>query len=196
MPLGMRVLVALYWIGGLSGIMFGVLAINQGFFETFYDVQALLIAQGAALMTLGSIIFLVAIGMVSGARWALNIAKRLSAISIIWAAIGTILAVYTAYSLTALDSTFVLYGVVAWLLIFGFGTGLAGLGYLYTQGATVRRYTEYVTTESYSRQPSGSELTRLPSMTQRGRTRCLDCGTELKAGVSICPVCGAPQGDA
>ncbi|MGA8857236.1 MAG: hypothetical protein WB643_08735, partial [Candidatus Bathyarchaeia archaeon] len=74
MPLGMRVLVALYWIAGLSGIMIGVLGVNQGFYETFYDVQSLLIAQGLALLVLGSIVFLVAIGMVSGAKWAIGIA--------------------------------------------------------------------------------------------------------------------------
>ncbi|MGD0690558.1 MAG: zinc ribbon domain-containing protein [Candidatus Bathyarchaeia archaeon] len=193
MPFGMRVLVALYWVAGLSGIMIGVLGVNQGFYETFYDVQSLLIAQGLALLVLGSIVFLVAIGMVSGAKWAIGIAKMISAVLVGWAAIGSVLGVYTAYDVSALDSTFILYGMVAWLLIFGIGTGLIGLAYLQRQGNTVRRYSEYITTETYSPQPAPTEHKRLPVVAKRNVTRCLDCGTELKPGTSYCPACGAPQ---
>jgi zinc-ribbon domain len=193
MPVGMRILVALYWIAGLSGIMIGVLAVNQGFYETFYDVQSLLIAQGTAILALGSIVFLVAIGMVSGAKWAVGIAKMISGVLVGWAAIGTVLGVYTAYDVSALDSTFILYGMVAWLLIFGIGTGLLGLAYLQRQGSTVRRYSEYVTTETYSPQPARTEPKRLPAVAKRNVIRCLDCGTELKPGTSYCPACGAPQ---
>jgi len=193
MPLGMRVLCALYWIAGLSGIMLGILTVNEGFYETFYDVQTLLIAQGIALLALGSIVFLVAIGMVSGAKWAIRTGKLISAVLVGWAAVGTILGVYTAYDVSALDSLFLISGVVAWLLIFGIGTGLLGLAYLQRQGNTVRRYSEYVTTETYSPQPAPIEHRRLPAVTKRNVTRCLDCGTELKPGTSYCPACGAPQ---
>jgi len=193
MPFGMRVLVALYWIAGLSGIMLGVLGVNQGFYETFFDVQTLLIMQGIALLVLGSIVFLVAIGMVSGAHWAIKVAKMISAVLVGWAAIGTVLGVYTAYDISALDSTFVLYGMVAWLLIFGIGTGLIGLAYLQRQGTSVRKYSEYVTTETYAPQPMTREPKRLPTVAKRNVVRCLDCGTELKPGTSYCPACGAPQ---
>lgn len=193
MPLGMRILIVLYWVAGLSGIMLGVLAISQGLFETFIDVQTLLIAQGIALLALGSIVFLVAIGLVSGAKWAISLTKRISAVLVAWAAIGTVLGVYTAYSVSAFDSAIVLYGIVAWLLIFGVGTGLIGLGYLQTHGPTVRSYSEYVTTETFSPQPNAAEPKRLPSTTKRAVTRCLDCGAELKPGTSYCPACGAPQ---
>jgi hypothetical protein len=173
--------------------MLGVLAISQGLFETFIDVQTLLIAQGIALLALGSIVFLVAIGLVSGAKWAISLTKRISAVLVAWAAIGTVLGVYTAYSVSAFDSAIVLYGIVAWLLIFGVGTGLIGLGYLQTHGPTVRSYSEYVTTETFSPQPNAAEPKRLPSTTKRAVTRCLDCGAELKPGTSYCPACGAPQ---
>jgi hypothetical protein len=189
----MRVLVALYWIAGLSGIMLGILTVNQGFYETFYDVQSLLIAQGMALLVLGSIVFLVAIGMVTGAKWAIGIAKMISAVLVGWAAVGTVLGVYTAYDVSGLDSLFLVTGVVAWLLIFGIGTGLIGLVYLQRQGNTVRRYSEYITTETYSPQPATTEPKRLPAVAKRNVTRCLDCGTELKPGTSYCPACGAAQ---
>jgi len=173
--------------------MLGILTVNEGFYETFYDVQTLLIAQGIALLALGSIVFLVAIGMVSGAKWAIRTGKLISAVLVGWAAVGTILGVYTAYDVSALDSLFLISGVVAWLLIFGIGTGLLGLAYLQRQGNTVRRYSEYVTTETYSPQPAPIEHRRLHAVTKRNVTRCLDCGTELKPGTSYCPACGAPQ---
>jgi hypothetical protein len=194
MPLGMRILIALYWIGGLSGIMLGLLAINQGFFETFFDIQYLLIIQGAVLLGLGSLVFLIAVGMVTGAKWSIPIAKRISAVLVAWAAIGTVLGAYTAYDVSALDSTLVLYGMVAWLLIFGIGGGLIGLGYLQTHGGTVRKYSEYVTTETYAPQSYPAEAKRLPAATKRPVVRCLDCGAELKPGTSFCPACGASQG--
>jgi hypothetical protein len=192
--MGMRILTVLYWIAGLSGIMIGILAINQGFYETFFDVQYLLIGQGIALLTFGSLIFIVAIGMVTGAKWAITIAKQVSVVLIGWGAIGTVLGVYTAYGVTALDSTFVLSGIVAWLLIFGISTGLLGLSYLMTHGVTVRQYSEYVTTETYAPQAARPEPKRLPASARRAVIRCLDCGTELKPGTSYCPACGAPQG--
>jgi hypothetical protein len=174
--------------------MLGVLAVNQGLYETYYIVQVLLLAQGAALLVLGSVVFLVAIGMVSGAKWAIGIAKLISTALIAWAAIGTVLGVYTAYDVSALDTSYILsYGIVTWLVIFGICTGLIGLAYLQRQGTTVRKYAEYVTTETYSPQPAPTQPKRLPAVTRRNVIRCLDCGTELKPGTSYCPACGAPQ---
>lgn len=197
MPFGMRILVALYWIAGLSGLVFGTLAINQGFFESYFDIQLLVFLQGAALIALGGSMFLVAVGMMSGARWGLDIAKRVSGFSIAWSAIGIPLAVWTAYNVTGLESL-LLYGVVAWLLAFALSTGLIGLRYLYSEGTTVRKYAEYVTTEPLSRQPQQrflpSRVAVKRSPQARGNPRlCLDCGSAVPQGASVCPTCGAPQ---
>lgn len=189
--MGMRLFTALYWIAGLSGMMLGILVMNQGFFETYYDIQLLLIAQGAALLVLASLMFLVAVGMVAGARWSLSIAKRIAVVSVAWAAIGTVLAVYTAYDLTGTEYIVVLYGVAGWLLGFGIVVGLIGLYYLTASGSTVRKYVEYVSTEPLALETM-EEPRRLPVI-RRSRQTCIDCGTELKAGAKVCPECGAQQ---
>lgn len=191
MPFGMRLFTGLYWVAGLSGMMLGLLVMNQGFFESYYDIQVMLIAQGAALLVLGSLMFLVAVGMVSGARWSLDIAKRLAAISVGWSAVGSILAIYSAYDLTGVEYLVILYGIVGWLLTFGLVVGLAGLRYLSAAGTTVRSYAEYVTTEPLSLQRT-EETKRLPVI-RRIHQRCIDCGTELKRGITNCPECGAIQ---
>jgi hypothetical protein len=191
MPLGMRLFTALYWIGGLSGMMLGILVINQGFFESYFDIQILLIAQGAVLLTLASIMFVVAVGMISGAKWSLGIAKRVSAIAVAWSVVGIVLAVYSASNLTGMEYWLGLFGIVGWLLGFGLVVGLMGLWYLTFAGATVRRYSEYVTTEPLSFQ-YGEEPKRLPVI-RRSQQRCIDCGSELKAGTKTCPECGANQ---
>ena len=191
MPLGMRLFTALYWIAGLSGMMLGILVMNQGFFETYYDVQLLLIVQGAALLVLASLMFLVAVGMVSGARWSLGMAKRIAAVSIAWSTIGAVLAVYSAYDLTGMEYIVVLYGVAGWLLGFGIVVGLFGLYYLTASGGTVRKYVEYVGTEPLALETT-EEPRRLPVI-RRNRQTCIDCGTELRAGAKVCPECGAQQ---
>lgn len=191
MPIGMRLFTALYWIAGLSGMMLGILVVNQGFFESYFDIQLLLISQGAALLILASVMFLVAVGMISGAKWSLDVAKRIAAITVGWSAVGIVLAVYTAYDLTGMEYLLVLYGIVAWLLAFGLVTGLLGLRYLTVAGGTVRRYAEYVTTEPLSFQ-YGEEPKRLPVI-KRSNLRCIDCGSELKPGAKFCPECGATQ---
>jgi hypothetical protein len=191
MPMGMRLFTALYWIAGLSGMMLGILVMNQGFFETYFDIQILLITQGSALLILASIMFLVAVGMISGAKWSLDIAKRIAAIAVGWSAVGIVIAVYTAYDLTGMEYMLVLYGIVAWLFVFGIVTGLLGLRYLTVAGGTVRKYAEYVTTEPLAFQ-YGEEPKRLPVI-RRSHLRCIDCGSELKAGAKFCPECGATQ---
>jgi hypothetical protein len=185
----------MYWIAGLSGLVFGTLVINQGFFETYFDIQILVFLQGAALVALGGSMFLVAIGMMSGARWGIDVAKRVAGFSIGWSAIGIPLAVWTAYNVSGLESL-ILYGVVAWLLAFALSTGLIGLRYLYSEGITVRKYAEYVTTEPLSRQqrllPSRVAVRR-PSQARGNPRLCLDCGSAVPQGASVCPTCGAPQ---
>ena len=191
MPLGMRLFTGLYWIAGLSGMMLGILVVNQGFFESYFDIQTLLIAQGAALLILASVMFLVAVGMITGAKWSLDVAKRIAAVSVAWSAVGIVLAVYSASNLAGVEYLLVLYGIVGWLFGFGLVVGLLGLRYLTVSGGTVRRYAEYVTTEplsfQYSEQPK-----QLPVI-RRSHLRCIDCGSELKVGATVCPECGAAQ---
>ena len=187
----MRLFTALYWLAGLSGIMLGVLVINEGFFEILFDIQVLLIAQGIALMVLASVMFLVAVGMISGARWSLDVAKRIAAVAVAWSVVGTVLGVYSASNLAGIEQTLVLYGTVGWFLTFGLVLGMAGLWYLNVSGATVRKYTEYVATEPLSFQYY-EEPKRLP-LIRRSMHRCIDCGTELVSGAVVCPECGAVQ---
>ena len=196
MPLGMRLFSGLYFIAGLSGIMFGTLTINQGFFENYIDTQTLLVLQGAVLLALGGAMFLVAIGMLSGARWALDVAKRVSGISIVWALIGIPLAAYTALDFTGTDSLSA-YATIGWLVAFALVASLGGLRYLFAAGTTIRKYGEYVTTEPVSREykmlPSRVE-SRHPAQGKSAQRNCLDCNSEVPRGASLCPVCGAPQG--
>lgn len=197
MPLGTRMFVTLYWVAGLSGIVLGTLAINQGFFERFFDIQFLLIAQGVALTAMGGAMFIVATGIISGARWSLDVAKRVAGISIIWSALGVSLAVYSAYNLPGLAYSVVLYGIMVWLLVFGVTVGLVGLRFLYSEDASIRKYAEYTTTEVLSREDRlalpyrQAPVRRLPTVT-RGRF-CYKCGTLLEEGDVACPKCGAER---
>jgi hypothetical protein len=191
MPVGMRLFTALFWIAGLSGMTLGMLVINEGFFESYYDIQLLLIAQGTVLLVFASLMFLVAVGMINGVRWSLDVAKRMSAILVAWSAVGTVLAVYTAFDLTGVEYYVVIFGVVGWLLAFGLVVGLTGLRYLSAAGETVRRYVEYTSTEPLSLQET-PRAQRLP-LIKRSSLRCIDCGTDLKAETAVCPECGAPQ---
>lgn len=193
-PFKTRILITLYWIAGLSGIMLGLLAVNQGFYEAFIDIEALLIVQGLILLGLASVVFVIAIGMVSGTKWALGTGKVISMILAGWASVGTVLAVYTAYDVSSFDSLVILAGIIIWLLVFGIGTGLFGLTYLQRQGGSLKRYTEYVTTaEAHVPQLTGPKPKRrsrrlLAVISPR---RCIDCGAKLKTRDSYCPQCGA-----
>jgi hypothetical protein len=178
--------------------MLGTLAINQGFFERLFDVQFLMIGQGGALAALGGAMFITATGMISGARWSLGYAKRVAAISIIWAALGIILAAYSAYNMPGLSSSIVMYGVVVWLVVFGITLGLFGLRYLYSEGAAIRRYAEYVGTEVLSEDdrhvyPTSTYETipARPVLPYLGRGRyCSKCGGRLSEESTICSRCG------
>lgn len=198
MPFGMRLFVGLYWIAGLSAIMLGTLAINQGFFERFFDIQFLLIVQGSAMASLGGAMFIVATGIISGARWSLDVAKRVAGISVVWSALGVSLAVYSAYNLPGLAYSVVLFGIIAWLAVFGVTVGLIGLRYLYSDAASIRKYTEYVTTEVISRDdrvmlPSTeARVRRALPVVRRGRY-CSRCGFALEGTETTCPRCGAER---
>ena len=196
MPRGMQVFTGLYWIAGLTGIMLGTLAINQGFFERYFDTQFLLIGQGSALAGLGGAMFLVATGMLTGAKWSIDIGKRIAGVSVIWSALGISLAVYSIYNLPGLASSIVLYGVLVWLLVFGVTLGLVGLRFLYSQGAVMRKYSEYITTEvispDYQRTFPRTEPRRALPVIQRGRY-CSNCGVVLSGSGTRCPRCGAER---
>ncbi len=194
----MQVIIALYWVGGLSGIMLGTLSINQGFFERYFDTQFLLIGQGGALATLGAAMFITATGMVSGAIWSLDTAKRVAGLSVIWSALGITLAMYSAYNMVGISSSLVMYAIVIWLLVFGVGLGLFGLRYISLNSASIRRYAEYVTTETLSedrremRPPAtyeGAPRGRALPYVGRGRY-CLNCGGMLGENLTTCPRCG------
>ncbi len=196
MPRSMQLFTGLYWTAGLTGIMLGTLAINQGFFERYFDTQFLLIVQGSALAALGGAMFLVATGIMSGARWSLDAAKRVAGISVVWSALGVSLAVYSAYNLPGLAYSVVLYGIVVWLIAFGVAVGLVGLRSLYSEGASLRKYAEYVTTEvlppEYRRAFPRSDIRRALPAIQRGRY-CSNCGVVLAGSGTVCPRCGAPR---
>jgi hypothetical protein len=196
-PFGMQLVIALNWIGGLSGIMLGTLSINQGFFERFFDTQFLLIGQGGAMSTLGAAMFITATGMVSGTIWSLDYAKRVAGLSIIWSALGITLAVYSAYNMPGLSASLVMYAIVVWLLVFGIGLGLFGFRYLSLNSASVRRYAEYVTTETLSEDRmlpparyEGGPTGRALPYAARGRY-CSNCGGIVRENSTTCPRCGA-----
>ncbi len=203
MPRGMQVFIAMYWLGGLSGIMLGTLAINQGFFERYFDTQFLLLGQGGALTALGGAMFITATGMVSGAKWSLEWSKRIAGISIVWSGLGIALAVYSALNMPGLASSIVMYGIVGWLSVFGIIMGLFGLRFLSTDGGSIRRYAEYVGTEVLSEQdrPAYPAATYEAIPTRQalpyvGRGRfCSNCGGRLEAVSTECPRCGTKTDD-
>ncbi len=199
MPSGMQLFIAMYWLGGLSGIMLGTLAVNQGFFERYFDTQFLLIGQGGALAALGAAMFITATGLVSGARWSLEYSKRIAGVSIIYSALGITLAAYSALNMPGLASSIVMYGIIAWLAVFGIILGLFGLRYLSAEGASIRRFSEYVGTEvlsedderTYPAATYEAIPTRqaLPAYVGRGRF-CSSCGGRLNSEWTECPRCG------
>jgi len=197
-PVGMQLFIGLYWIAGLSGIVLGTLVINQGFFERFFDMQFLLIVQGSALTGLGAAMFVVATGMVSGTRWSLNAGKRVAGISVLWSAFGVSLAVYSTYNLPGLASSSILYGIIIWLLGFGVTVGFIGLRYLSLEGASIRKYAEYVSTEVLTSENRRMLPRAIPEDTRMRRALpfahprrfCSGCGLSLREGDTVCPRCG------
>jgi hypothetical protein len=204
-PIGVQIVNVLYWVGGLSGVALGILVINQGFFETLFDLQTLLYVEGIPLAALGAAMFVAATGLTSGAAWSLFAAKRLSAILILWSTIGIALATYLSANLPGMDFTSTLYGVVAWLLIFGIGGGAVTIAYLSRYGTSVRRYAKYVTQEVIT---PGSTDTRITTVevprpgtsvvtVQRPvaflRPFCWHCGAVLGPNDGICMKCGADR---
>lgn len=204
-PLGVQIVNMLYWLGGLSGVALGILVINQGFFETSYDLQALLYVEGVPLAVLGAAMFVAATGLTSGATWSMYAAKRLSAILILWSAIGAGLAAYLSANLPGMDFAPTLYGTVAWLLIFGIGGGAVTLAYMSRYGTSVRRYAKYVTQEVITPDATDTRVTTVevprPGTSvvtvQRpvaiNRPFCWHCGSVLATGDQICPKCGADR---
>jgi hypothetical protein len=195
----------LYWVGGLSGVALGILVINQGFFETFFDLQTLLYVEGIPLAALGAAMFVAATGLTSGAAWSMFAAKRLSVVLILWSAVGIALAAYLNANLPGMDFTSTLYGVVAWLLIFGIGGGAVTIAYLSRYGTSVRRYAKYVTQEVITPGTTDTRITTVevprPGTSvvtvQRPvaflRPFCWHCGAVLGPNDGICMKCGADR---
>jgi hypothetical protein len=204
-PLGVQIVNVLYWLGGLSGVALGILVINQGFFVTSYDLQALLYVEGVPLAVLAAAMFVAATGLTSGASWSMYAAQRLSAILILWSAVGVGLAAYLSSNLPGMDFTPTLYGTIAWLLIFGIGGGAVTLAYLSRYGTSVRRYAKYVTQEVITPDTTDTRVTTVevprPGTSvvtvQRPvailRPFCWHCGAVLGQLDEICPKCGADR---
>lgn len=201
-PRGIQLFIGLYWAAGLSGIMLGTLSINQGFFERYYDTQILLVIQGSAIATLGGAMFIIATGMVSGANWGLQTAKRVAAFSVVWSAVGISLAAYSAYNLPGLSYSVILYGIIVWLIIFGVLMGSFGVRYLYAETAAIQRYSEYVTTDTVVEGemqpkylPQYDDALVRPALPPTGRgTYCWNCGGSVGENWVSCPRCGARMG--
>jgi hypothetical protein len=205
-PVGVQVVNALYWIGGLSGVAFGILLINQGFFETSFDLQSLLYVEGIPLAAIGAAMFVAATGLTSGAAWSLYAAKRLSALLVLWSAIGIALASYLNANLPGMGFTSTLYGTIAWLLIFGIGGGAVTMAYLSRYGTSVRRYAKYVTQEVITPESTDTRITTVEVPRVGGtsvvtvqrpvaylRPFCWHCGAILGANDAICMRCGADR---
>jgi len=188
-PLGIQIIDVLFWIGGLSGLVLGVLAINQGFYETFFDMQILLYAQGAAMTALGTAMFVTATGITSGARWSIGTARVASGVAVAWSAVGVVLAVYSVQNLPSVTYSPTLYGIILWLLIFGIGVSILSLSYLFIQGDSVRRYTRYVTAEIVTPENMRTVTTERPVADLRHF--CWNCGATLGSNEEVCPKCGA-----
>ena len=190
-PLGMQIVNILFWIGGLSGIVLGVLAINQGFYETFIDMQILLSVQGAAITGLGAAMFITATGITSGARWSVEIARWAAGIAVAWSAIGIVLAVYSVQNLPSITYSSTLYGIILWLLLFGIGISILSLGYMFTQGDSVRKYARYVTAEVVT--PENTRIVTTERPVAHLRPFCWNCGSVLGPNDMVCPKCNAQR---
>jgi hypothetical protein len=202
-PRGVQIVNVLFWLGGLSGVALGILVINQGFFEISSDLQFLLYLEGVPLAVLGAAMFVAATGLTSGASWSMYAAKRLSAIMILWSAIGAGVAAYLSANMSGIDFAPTLYGIVAWMLIFGIGGGTVTLFYLSRYGTSVRRYAKYVTQEVITPESTDARVTtvevplpRTSVVTVRRpvavlRPFCWHCGSVLLMSDQVCPKCGA-----
>jgi hypothetical protein len=188
-PQGIQILNALFWIGGLSGLTLGILTINQGFFEFFFDMQIILILTGIGVAVLGGAMFVVASGIVSGANWSLNAAKQVAGISIAWSAIGTALAFFGIWNLPGIEFSYTLYAVVIWHLVFGIAVGFIAIRYLYQSGTSIRKYAKYVTQEIVT--DEDTRILQKERPIANLRRFCWQCGATLRQNETICPKCGA-----
>jgi hypothetical protein len=188
-PQGISILNALFWIGGLSGLILGILVINQGFFEIFFDMQIILILTGVGVAVLGAAMFVVASGIVSGANWSLNAAKRVAGISIAWSAIGIALAFFGIWNLPSIEFSFTLYAIIIWHLVFGIAVGFIAIRYLYQSGTSIRKYAKYVTQEIVT--PEDTKILQKVRPIVQLRRFCWQCGATLRQNERVCPKCGA-----
>ncbi len=203
-PLGIQLANLAFWISGLSGLVLGTLTLSQAFYESYYDLAILESIQGVAIIGLGAAMFIVASGLTSGARWGLDAAKRVLLISIVWSTIGIILAVYTAMNIPGVGISIALYANMIWLIVFGIVIGIVLTRYLSLEDTSIRKYTEYVSTEVAMPEDVRrlSNTRYLPTYETRLQTRrptvhfrefCWHCGAVLRKDETICPKCGAQR---
>ncbi len=203
-PLGIQLANLAFWISGLSGLVLGVLTLTQSVYEGYYDLQILESVQGVAIIGLAAAMFVVATGLTSGARWALDAAKRVLLISIVWSILGIVLAVFTAINIPSVGFSIALYANMVWLIVFGIVIGIVLIRYLSLEDTSIRKYTEYVSTEVAMPEDVQrvSNTRYLPTYETRLQTRrptvhfrefCWHCGAVMKKDESICPKCGAQR---
>lgn len=203
-PLGIQLANLAFWISGLSGLVLGVLTLTQSVYEGYYDLQILESVQGVAIIGLAATMFVVATGLTSGARWALDAAKRVLLISIVWSILGIVLAVFTAINIPSVGFSIALYANMVWLIVFGIVIGIVLIRYLSLEDTSIRKYTEYVSTEVAMPEDVQrvSNTRYLPTYETRLQTRrptvhfrefCWHCGAVMKKDESICPKCGAQR---
>jgi hypothetical protein len=203
-PLGIQLANVAFWISGLSGLVLGVLTLTQSVYEGYYDLQILESVQGVAIIGLAAAMFVVATGLTSGARWALDAAKRVLLISIVWSILGIVLAVFTAINIPSVGFSIALYANMVWLIVFGIVIGIVLIRYLSLEDTSIRKYTEYVSTEVAMPEDVQrvSNTRYLPTYETRLQTRrptvhfrefCWQCGAVMKKDETICPKCGAQR---
>jgi len=203
-PLGIQLANLAFWISGLSGLVLGVLTLTQSVYEGYYDLQILESVQGVAIIGLAAAMFVVATGLTSGARWALDAAKRVLLISIVWSILGIVLAVFTAINIPSVGFSIALYANMVWLIVFGIVIGIVLIRYLSLEDTSIRKYTEYVSTEVAMPEDVQrvSNTRYLPTYETRLQTRrptvhfrefCWHCGAVMKKDETICPKCGAQR---
>lgn len=196
MPRGMKLLVGLLWIAGLSGLVLGLFTVVQAASETFWDIQIYFTIESVGLLAFGSVMFMLAVTMLGKQSWTLATAKITSIALVGWSVPAIILGIYAAWSSNGFDSALIMYGTVGWLLGFGAIMGIPTFNYLHREGSTLMKYIRYSPPEMYVPAPAEKqpERKRLPEIKPYVKTiRCIDCGSEVSVGSTVCPICGATQ---
>ena len=179
MPKGMKLLVGLLLVGGLSGLMLGLLVWVQAGTETFWDIQTYLTIESVGLIAFGTLMFILATTLFNKISWSLSTAK-IAAIGLVgWSIPAIVIATYTAYILDFTDAL-ILYVTIGWVFVFGIGMGIPSINYIIREGPTLMKYIRYSPPEIYTPAPMPVEKPvprkMLTEIKPRVKTfRCLDC---------------------